>query len=162
MIAVSLLVVGYLFVGLRRAMLQAIGQIEAGVGRMAQGRLDEQVVVTSRDAFGDIAGALNGMQSKLLAKISADKVVAESNLRVRNALDKANTNVMLADTDGQIVYCNEAVINTRCAMPSATSARSYPRFRSMAWWGVTSTSSTRARRISAIFSGGCPVSTVPR
>ncbi|WP_141355001.1 HAMP domain-containing protein, partial [Zoogloea ramigera] len=110
-IAVSLLVVGYLFIGLRRAMLQAIGQIEAGVGRMSQGKLDEKVVVTSRDAFGDIAGALNNMQSNLLAKISADKVVAESNLRVRNALDKANTNIMLADTDGHIVYCNEAVLN---------------------------------------------------
>ena len=110
-IAVSLLVVGYLFIGLRRAMLQAIGQIEAGVGRMSQGKLDEKVVVTSRDAFGDIAGALNNMQSNLLAKISADKAVAESNLRVRNALDKANTNIMLADTDGHIVYCNEAVLN---------------------------------------------------
>lgn len=36
--------------------------------------------------------------------------MAATNLRVRNALDKASTNIMLADNDGQIVYCNEAVL----------------------------------------------------
>ena len=109
-IALSLLIVGYLFIGLRRTMLQAIGEIDAGVGRIAQGRLDEKLVVPSRDAFGDIAVALNDMQSRLRAKMSADKAVADDNLRVRNALDKASTNIMVADPDGQIVYCNEAVL----------------------------------------------------
>jgi methyl-accepting chemotaxis protein len=160
-IAVSLLVVGYLFIGLRRAMLQAIGQIEAGVGRMSQGKLDEKVVVTSRDAFGDIAGALNNMQSNLLAKISADKVVAESNLRVRNALDKANTNIMLADTDGHIVYCNEAVLNM-LRNAERDIRKDLPPSRSMAWWGAISTSSTRIRRISATSSATSPASTAPR
>ena len=110
-IALSLLIVGYLFIGLRRSMLHAIGEIDAGVGRIAQGRFDEKLQVPSRDAFGDLAAALNDMQSRLLAKTSADKAVAEDNLRLRNALDKASTNIMLADMDGQIVYCNDAVLN---------------------------------------------------
>ena len=109
-ILVSLLVAGYLFLGLRRAMLDAIGQIQAGVGRISQGRLDERLSVSSHDAFGEISNALNGMQTSLLAKIKADAEVAATNLRVRNALDKASTNIMLADNDGLIVYCNEAVL----------------------------------------------------
>lgn len=48
----------------------------------------------------------------------ADAEVAATNLRVRNALDKASTNIMLADNDGQIVYQNEAV--RHAAAPRAT------------------------------------------
>ncbi|MBS0347136.1 MAG: HAMP domain-containing protein, partial [Proteobacteria bacterium] len=106
----SLLVVGYLFLGFRRTMLDGIGEIQAGVRRMADGGLDEPVNVSSHDAFGEIATALNAMQASLKARLLAEHEVAEANLRVRNALDKASTNIMLADNDGQIVYCNDAVI----------------------------------------------------
>jgi methyl-accepting chemotaxis protein len=109
-ICFSLLVVGYLFLGFRRTMLDGIGEIQAGVKRMADGRLDDPVLVASHDAFGEIATALNGMQASLKARLLAEHEVAEANLRVRNALDKASTNIMLADNDGQIVYCNEAVL----------------------------------------------------
>ena len=109
-IAVCLLVAGYLFLGFRRTMLTSIGEIQSGLSRMSAGKLDEPLVVRSSDAFGEIAGLLNGMQASLQAKIAADHEVAAANLRVRNALDKASTNIMLADNDGQIVYCNAAVL----------------------------------------------------
>uniref|UniRef100_UPI0035AF3352 HAMP domain-containing protein n=1 Tax=Zoogloea sp. TaxID=49181 RepID=UPI0035AF3352 len=109
-IAGCLLVAGYLFLGFRRTMLASIGEIQSGVGRMSAGKLDQPLTVASSDAFGEIAGALNGMQASLQAKIGADAEVAAANLRVRNALDKASTNIMLADNDGQIVYCNESVL----------------------------------------------------
>ncbi len=109
-IAICLLVAGYLFLGFRRTMLTSINEIQSGLGRMSAGKLDESLVVRSSDAFGEIAGALNGMQTSLKAKIAADHEVAAANLRVRNALDKASTNIMLADNDGQIVYCNDAVL----------------------------------------------------
>ena len=50
------------------------------------------------------------MQSSLQSKMEADHLVAAGNLRIRYALDKASTNIMLADNDGLIVYCNEAVL----------------------------------------------------
>ena len=109
-IVVCLLVAGYLFLGFRRTMLTSINEIQSGLGRMSAGKLDESLVVCSSDAFGEIAGALNGMQASLKAKIAADHEVAAANLRVRNALDKASTNIMLADNEGQIVYCNDAVL----------------------------------------------------
>ncbi|RTL34004.1 MAG: PAS domain-containing protein, partial [Rhodocyclaceae bacterium] len=77
---------------------------------MADGQFDEPVQVSSHDAFGEIASALNGMQASLKARIQAEHEVAAVNLRVRNALDKATTSIMLADNDGQIVYCNDAVL----------------------------------------------------
>ena len=44
-----------------------------------------------------------------LAAQEAALITAGENLRIRNALDKCSTNVMIADADGQIVYMNETV-----------------------------------------------------
>ncbi|HNO86639.1 MAG TPA: methyl-accepting chemotaxis protein [Rhodocyclaceae bacterium] len=109
-IAVSLGVALYLFLGFRHTMLGAIAEIRNGVARMAGGTLDQNLAVVGQDAFAEIGGAINGMQASLLAKIEADQMTAASNLRIRNALDKASTNIMLADNDGQIIYCNDSVL----------------------------------------------------
>ena len=50
------------------------------------------------------------MQSQLKERIESEQKVARENLRIRNALDGSSNNVMLADPDGNIIYCNRAVI----------------------------------------------------
>ncbi|WP_301378887.1 MULTISPECIES: methyl-accepting chemotaxis protein [Thalassolituus] len=40
-----------------------------------------------------------------------EKRISDENLRVRQALDSVSTNAMIADTDGNIIYMNEAVEN---------------------------------------------------
>jgi methyl-accepting chemotaxis protein len=37
-------------------------------------------------------------------------VIAQANLRIKNALDVSSTNVMVADNDGNIIYCNTSVM----------------------------------------------------
>ena len=44
------------------------------------------------------------------AQAEHDMQVASANLRVRNALDKCSTNVMIANADLEIIYMNETVI----------------------------------------------------
>ena len=56
-------------------MLTSISEIQSGLGRMSAGKLDESLVVRSSDAFGEIAGAPNGMQASPKAKIAADHEV---------------------------------------------------------------------------------------
>jgi len=46
---------------------------------------------------------------KVQANLKANAADAERNLRVKNALDKCTTNVMIADADNHIVYMNETV-----------------------------------------------------
>ena len=48
------------------------------------------------------------MTAKLTARES-ERVLAEANTRIKNALDNCSTNVMIADNDGVIVYMNGAV-----------------------------------------------------
>ncbi|WP_374494232.1 methyl-accepting chemotaxis protein [Zoogloea sp.] len=109
-IAISLILAGYLFMGFRRTMLSGISEIQSGLGRIGSGVLDVPLTVASKDAFGDIALDLNEMQASLLNRIASEQENAAANLRIRNALDKASTNIMLADNEGRIIYCNESVL----------------------------------------------------
>ncbi len=109
-VAIALLIVGYLFLAFRRAMLSTLTEIGNGAGRVASGDFSRAVTVSSQDEFADIAGELNRMQSQLKERIEADQRVATENLRIRNALDGSSNSVMLADCDGNIIYCNRAVI----------------------------------------------------
>ncbi|NKF21714.1 methyl-accepting chemotaxis protein [Solimonas marina] len=45
-----------------------------------------------------------------LERAAADKKLADENLRIRNALDNVNTNVMIANNDRQIIYLNQSIV----------------------------------------------------
>jgi methyl-accepting chemotaxis protein len=51
--------------------------------------------------------ALDAMQSKLRTQIETERAVAAENTRIRQALDKVSTSVVLADGHHQIIYLNE-------------------------------------------------------
>lgn len=50
------------------------------------------------------------MQSELKARLTAERRVADETLRIKVALDVSSNNVMVADLDGKIIYCNVAVL----------------------------------------------------
>lgn len=79
------------------------------VSALAEGKLDHPIAGQGGDEVGQVATALRKMQRDLGARIAAERVVAAENLRVRSALDGAASGVMIADTEGRIVYANAAV-----------------------------------------------------
>jgi methyl-accepting chemotaxis protein len=91
--------------GITAGMRQAVGVF----GEIQHGRFDNAIVVPGRDEVGQVLAGLAEMQSKLRERIERDRAAAAENGRVRTALDKVATNVMLADADGRIIYMNEAV-----------------------------------------------------
>ena len=109
-VAIALMIVAYLFLSFRRAILSALAEIGSGAGRVASGDFSRVVSIESKDEFADIGGELNRMQEQLKERIEAEQRVARENLRIRNALDGSSNNVMVADPDGNIIYCNRAVI----------------------------------------------------
>ena len=76
-------------------------------GQIAAGRYDSQIVVPGNDEVGQVLGALKDMQGKLKAQIEAERAQAAENARIRQALDKVSTNVVLADASHKIIYLNE-------------------------------------------------------
>jgi methyl-accepting chemotaxis protein-1 (serine sensor receptor) len=72
---------------------------------MAEGRYDNVLGATSRDETGQLLLSLGETQTALQSAAEA----AALNLRIKNALDKCSTNVMIADANNRIVYMNETV-----------------------------------------------------
>jgi methyl-accepting chemotaxis protein len=109
-VGIALLVVVYLFLAFRSYLITAIQAIAGVARRMAGGDFSQAAIVESSDEMAEIARELNTTQSSLRDKIEAERVIAQANLRIKNALDVSSTNVMVADNDGNIIYCNTSVM----------------------------------------------------
>jgi methyl-accepting chemotaxis protein len=99
-----------------RSIVGPLKQAVAVAGEVAQGKLDSTIDTRAHDEVGQLMQALASMQQGLLERARRDQAareeemrVAAENLRVRNALDKCSTNVMIADASNRIIYMNEAV-----------------------------------------------------
>jgi methyl-accepting chemotaxis protein len=78
--------------GLRGTFATALEQTNQSLQAMAQKTRQEQLSASER-----------------LADQENQQRIASENLRIRNALDKCSTNVMIADADNVIIYMNETV-----------------------------------------------------
>jgi methyl-accepting chemotaxis protein len=87
-------------------MRQAVGVF----GKIQAGNFDSVVVVNTQDEVGQVLRGLSEMQAKLKEQIERDRAIAAENGRIRTALDKVSTAVMLADVQGTVIYMNEAVL----------------------------------------------------
>ncbi|MDD5299082.1 MAG: methyl-accepting chemotaxis protein [Gallionella sp.] len=75
---------------------------------IASGKLDNVIEVKQKDATSLMA-ALKNMQQQLLDRITAERKVADENLRIKIGLDNVSTSVMISDTERNIIYMNKAV-----------------------------------------------------
>jgi methyl-accepting chemotaxis protein len=112
---------------LSRPLTRAIGIFE----HIAQGRYDNQIETRRDDEAGQVLRALATMQDKLRGQIENERAVAAENSRVRHALDKASTCVVLTDAGQRIIYLNDAAQATferhaaeiRSSLPAFDAAR---------------------------------------
>ena len=72
--------------------------------------LDNKIDTTGADQVTDVMVALNKMQGELKSRIESDRLAADETLRIKVALDVGSNSVMVADPDGKIIYCNNAVL----------------------------------------------------
>jgi methyl-accepting chemotaxis protein len=77
-------------------------------GQITDGHYDNRIEVDGTDEASQVLRALDEMQGKLRAQIESERAFAAENMRIRQALDRASTSVVLADHQHQIVYLNEA------------------------------------------------------
>jgi methyl-accepting chemotaxis protein len=98
---------------------------------ISQGRYDNQIETRREDEAGQVLQALAVMQEKLRAQIENERAVAAENSRVRHALDKASTCIVLADARHRIIYLNDTAQATfernaaeiRSSLPSFDAAQ---------------------------------------
>ncbi len=93
-----------------RSIVNPLQRVIGYFGAISSGNYETNIVIDSKDETGQVLTALQSMQSKLNTDISAAKVAAEVNTRVKRALDGATANVMIADNDLNIIYMNDTVM----------------------------------------------------
>jgi|LakMenEpi03Aug12_release.lakeMendotaPanAssembly.Ray.scaffolds.fasta_scaffold03794_16 methyl-accepting chemotaxis protein len=110
---VAVLVTAVLAIYLTRSILRQLGgepDYAADITRnIATGKLDNHIEVAAGDT-GSLVASIRSMQEQLLQRITADKKIADENLRIRIALDNVSTGVMIADNDRTIIYANKSVL----------------------------------------------------
>jgi methyl-accepting chemotaxis protein len=81
-------------------------------GNISSGKYDNEIRQSGHDEAAQVLTALDEMQSKLRTQIDSERAVAAENTRIRQALDKVSTSVVLADGNHQIIYLNETAQTT--------------------------------------------------
>jgi methyl-accepting chemotaxis protein len=89
-----------------RSLAVPLAQAIEVFGRIATGRYDSAIDLGGSDECARVLRALDDMQGKLRSQIENERLLAAENTRVRQALDKVSTSVVLADDRHRIIYVN--------------------------------------------------------
>lgn len=82
----------------------------ATVDELTQGNFEKIFEARSDDELGGMQRSLQSLRTKVGFELADNRRMAVENTRVRQALDAAATNVMVADTTGNIVYANRSLL----------------------------------------------------
>jgi methyl-accepting chemotaxis protein len=108
-------VVGLLGFFMVRQLTRQLGgepeDVAAVANKVALGDFSSVITLRAADTTSLFA-TVSKMQGDLKERIAKDQIAALENARIRTALDKAASNMMVADADGNIVYMNEAIAAT--------------------------------------------------
>ncbi|WP_409993975.1 methyl-accepting chemotaxis protein [Roseateles albus] len=92
-----------------RSITQPLTRAIKTAGAIGSGDLNNDIPTNGRDEPGLLLASLAGMQDLLRSRNERDSAVAAENSRIKQALDRCSTNVMVADNDGLIIYTNDSL-----------------------------------------------------
>jgi methyl-accepting chemotaxis protein len=122
-LAIALLISWFIATGLRRSLGRAVAVFQ----EIADGRYDNDIPDGGADEAGQVLAGLRNMQGKLRLQIETERAAASENARIRQALDRVSTGVILADASQSIIYIND--IGSQMFARSQTEIRrTLPRF----------------------------------
>ena len=93
---------------LTHAVVRPLNKAKSYFTSIAQGNYQNVIHIDRQDEIGKVLEGLKEMQIKLGFDVDQIKRISAENLRVKIALDSICTGVMIADTDRNIVYANDA------------------------------------------------------
>ena len=107
-ISLLLLAVGVTLAWLvTRSLTQPLSRAVEVFSSISSGHYDSRIDTAGTDEAGQVLRALDEMQDKLRTQIETERAVAAENTRIRQALDKASTSIVLADEQHKIIYLND-------------------------------------------------------
>jgi methyl-accepting chemotaxis protein len=125
--AVALILALTLSLVITRTLSRPLRQAISLFGSISSGHYENEVTVTGTDETAQVLRALDQMQGKLRAQFETEHAVAAENSRIRQALDKASTGIIVADAAHGIIYINHAA-QTMFARHAGELRKSLPAF----------------------------------
>jgi len=95
---------------LDKEVIEPINEAQSHMRDIAQGLYLESVPVERSGEMGEIMRSIKMLAIKLGFEVNDAKEQNRRAQRIKVALDNVSSNVMMADPDGNIIYCNDAVI----------------------------------------------------
>ncbi|HWY96787.1 MAG TPA: methyl-accepting chemotaxis protein [Steroidobacteraceae bacterium] len=92
-----------------RAIKKPLNHAVAVLGEIEKGNYANAVTISSKDEIGQMLQGLERMQVALRERTEKEHAAAMENARIRTALDRVSVGAMLGDTDGKIIYMNDAL-----------------------------------------------------
>jgi methyl-accepting chemotaxis protein len=111
-----------------RSITQPLAEAVGVADAVATGHLENHIDISGQDQVADLMRSLDKMQSELKARIEADRKAADETLRIKVALDVSSNSVMVADTEGKIIYANASVLEMM-RLAEADLRQQLPNFR---------------------------------
>jgi methyl-accepting chemotaxis protein len=102
-LAVALVISWTIASTLRGSLGRAVGVFQ----QIADGRYDNDIPDGGADEAGQVLAGLRIMQDRLRLQIETERAAAAENARIRQALDRVSTSVILADASQTIIYVND-------------------------------------------------------
>src|SRR5258708_19173856 len=91
------------------AFRKPLSRAVAVLGEIEKGNYVNTVTASSQDEIGQTLQGLERMQVALRDRTEKEHASAMENARIRTALDRVSVGAMLGDTDGKIIYMNDAL-----------------------------------------------------
>ncbi len=110
-----------------RSVTQPVRRAIDAANAVRHGQLDQRIDVEGTDEMAQLLSAIKAMQQGLRDRNERDAQTLAENTRIRQALDVATTNVMVADADYNIVYGN-AALQRMLSDAEADLRKALPRF----------------------------------
>jgi len=126
LLSLLLLALGFGY-AVMRAVTDPVRRAIAAANAVKNGQLDAVIVVQGSDEPAQLLGAIKAMQQGLRDRNEREERALAENTRIKQALDVATTNVMVADADYNIVYANGA-LKAMLKVAEADLRKDLPRF----------------------------------
>jgi len=94
---------------LNKSVFKQIELASESLQRMSEENFTDQYDIIRNDEIGKLFQNMKTMQNNQRANIARDREQMAVNMRIKEALDNVNSNVMLADPNLNIIYTNHAV-----------------------------------------------------
>jgi len=95
---------------LNSQVIDPLTQIKRLMRAIGQGDYQTEIELERQGEIGELNRAVKMLAVKLGYEVNEAKTLGAASLRIKIALDSVTSNVMMADNNGDIIYCNDSVL----------------------------------------------------